>query len=79
MTYWAPVCSIKVSRLLLRLSPFHARTRPILFSSVTSCDILNVLNICALTVRLAMDRETGRQRGFGHIDFKGDFAVSLVT
>ena len=22
-------------------------------------------------VRLAIDRETGRQRGFGHIDFKG--------
>jgi hypothetical protein len=25
----------------------------------------------SLAVRLAMDRETGRQRGFGHIDFKG--------
>ena len=30
-------------------------------------------------VRLAIDRETGRQRGFGHIDFKGENYTTPVV
>ena len=67
MTYWAPVFSIRVSDMLLGLFR-HRFTSNYLTLSIFQYPF-------SYAVRLAMDRETGRQRGFGHIDFKGKYLL----